>query len=142
MTVLKWIGVLGVGNVLMGNDGGGPYAVKILDAHHEFPPNVLPHDLGTAGPGITSFFGEFSGNCPREVLLVGVVPKTTEMSCSLTEEKDAVVSASSALLAELHRPVLDPRPHAHAAITSIWWAEKVVSECDPGEAPYVPGYPG
>ncbi len=54
MTASFRIGVLGVGNILMGDDGIGPFLVRILEARYEFPPNVVLHDLGTPGLGITS----------------------------------------------------------------------------------------
>jgi hydrogenase maturation protease len=186
------IGVIGIGNILMGDDGIGPFVVKILEARYEFPGNVVLHDLGTPGLGITSFFADYdivilidavsakaepgevrtyrkhqlvrvpipqrvsphdpalvesllfaelSGKCPKEVLLVGVVPKTTELGCCLSKEvKSAVVPVISAVLAELHRLHASPQARADAAIPSIWWEEKVVSERVPGEALDVPGY--
>ncbi len=34
------IGVLGIGNVLMGDDAFGPYVVKVLEARYELPADV------------------------------------------------------------------------------------------------------
>ncbi len=59
MTAERRIGILGVGNVLMGDDGIGPFVLKILEASYEFPANVVLHDLGTPGLGITSFFADY-----------------------------------------------------------------------------------
>jgi hydrogenase maturation protease len=47
--------VAGLGNVLMGDDGAGPWVIKQLEAGFDFPPNVTIMDLGTPGPNITSF---------------------------------------------------------------------------------------
>ncbi|HKB78785.1 MAG TPA: hydrogenase maturation protease [Thermoanaerobaculia bacterium] len=41
------IGILGIGNVLMGDDGIGPAVIRYLDAHFEFPDDVTVEDLGT-----------------------------------------------------------------------------------------------
>ena len=49
------IDVLGVGDVLMGDDGIGPFIVKIPESMYEFTEVVL-HDLGTPGLDTTSFF--------------------------------------------------------------------------------------
>lgn len=190
MTASLRIGVLGVGNILMGDDGIGPFLVRILEARYEFPPNVVLHDLGTPGLGITSFFADYdviilldsvsakapaggirlfrkpelvrtpipqrfsphdpalveallfaelSGKCPGEVLLVGVVPKTTELGCCLSEEvRSAVVPAISAVLAELRRLGADPQVRATADHPFIWWEEKQISNCAPLEAKHVP----
>jgi hydrogenase maturation protease len=43
------IAVLGLGNVLMGDDGFGPYVVRVLESEWELPPGVVVHDLGTPG---------------------------------------------------------------------------------------------
>ncbi len=39
----------GVGSVLLGDDGVGPYTVRVLDAMYDFAPGVLVEDLGTPG---------------------------------------------------------------------------------------------
>jgi len=173
----KGIGVLSVGNILMGDDGIGPFVLKILESRYEFPSNVVLHDLGTPGLGITSFladydavilidavsakgqpgelrqyrkeqlvrvpipqrvsphdpalveallFAELSGLCPREVLLVGVVAKSVELGCELTETVQAAVEpAIAAILAELERLGAAASPRRQAAKPSIWWEEKV-----------------
>jgi hydrogenase maturation protease len=43
------IRVLGVGNVLMEDDGLGPYVVRVLDSGYEFPDHVEVEDVGTPG---------------------------------------------------------------------------------------------
>ena len=193
MTGSQRIGVLAVGNVLMGDDGIGPFVLKILESRYEFPSNVVLHDLGTPGLGITSFFAdydtvilidavsakgqpgdvrlyrkdqlvrvpipqrvsphdpalveallfaEFSGKCPGEVLLVGIVPAATELGCQITQSvRAAVVPAISAILAELARLGVQPRLRECALPPSIWWQDNVSSDC-PEEEDYVPGYSG
>jgi hydrogenase maturation protease len=177
----------------MGDDGIGPYVLKILESRYEFPPNVVVHDLGTPGLGIASFFAdydaiilidavsakgqpgdvcvyrkdklvrvpirqrlsphdpalveallfaEFSGKCPQEVLLVGVVPQSVELGCEITQPvRNAAVPAISAILAELTRLGIKPQLRDCALQPSIWWQENVSSNC-PEEEDYVPGYTG
>ncbi|MEE4271373.1 MAG: HyaD/HybD family hydrogenase maturation endopeptidase [Thermoanaerobaculales bacterium] len=43
------IRIVGIGNVLMGDDGLGPYAVEILTSRYEFPEHVEVVDGGTPG---------------------------------------------------------------------------------------------
>jgi hydrogenase maturation protease len=47
------IGVLGIGNVLMGDDALGPYVVKLLEARYELPPEVEVLELGTPGADLS-----------------------------------------------------------------------------------------
>ena len=46
---MKKIGVFGIGNILLADDGWGPYMVHLLEANYEFPQNVELRDLGTPG---------------------------------------------------------------------------------------------
>lgn len=49
------IRILGLGNVLMGDDGFGPFLVQAITAAYELPPNVSVMDLGTPGLDLTPF---------------------------------------------------------------------------------------
>jgi hydrogenase maturation protease len=50
--------VLGIGNVLMGDDAVGPHVVKVLEAGWEFPPEVQVVEAGTPGLDLTVFLHE------------------------------------------------------------------------------------
>ncbi len=73
------IGIVGLGSVLMGDDALGPYAVKLLEAAYEFPPEVSVVDAGTPGPGLVDYLLGFealiildtvrSGGAPGELRL-------------------------------------------------------------------------
>jgi hydrogenase maturation protease len=43
------IRILGVGNILMEDDGLGPHVIKVLEAEYEFPDHVEVQDVGTPG---------------------------------------------------------------------------------------------
>lgn len=47
--------VLGIGNVLMGDDAAGPHALKLLEAGFEFPAEVAVVEAGTPGLDLTVF---------------------------------------------------------------------------------------
>ena len=44
---MKKVLIGGIGNVLLGDDGVGPYVLRLLDAMYEFGPGVETLDLGT-----------------------------------------------------------------------------------------------
>ena len=52
------IRILGVGNVLCTDDGLGPYTIKVLEAHFEFPEGVEVIDLGTPGMDLTPYLAD------------------------------------------------------------------------------------
>jgi hydrogenase maturation protease len=47
--------VIGLGNVLMSDDGLGPFVARVLDATYECPPGVEFVDAGTPGLDLTPF---------------------------------------------------------------------------------------
>jgi hydrogenase maturation protease len=49
------IRILGIGNVLMGDDGFGPYVIEALSAGYEFPSSVTLTDAGTPGLDLAPF---------------------------------------------------------------------------------------
>jgi hydrogenase maturation protease len=49
------IRVLGIGNVLMSDDGFGPFVVRSLEAAYECPPEVEFIDVGTPGLDLTPY---------------------------------------------------------------------------------------
>jgi hydrogenase maturation protease len=184
VTLTKRIGVLSVGNVLMGDDAIGPYILKILESRYEFPTNVVLDDLGTPGLGITSFFSDYdaiilidavradgcpgdlklyrkdqlvqiriqprmsphdpalveallfaelSGICPEEVLLVGVIPDSCELGCSMTPAMlDAVEPALAAIMVELYRFHIAPRLRSTPIPPSLWWHDRLPSQVGRG----------
>jgi hydrogenase maturation protease len=50
--------IIGIGNVLNGDDGIGPTVVKVLAALYEFPEGVTCEDLGTPGYELITFIME------------------------------------------------------------------------------------
>jgi hydrogenase maturation protease len=50
---LPVVGIIGLGNVLMGDDAFGPYCIKILEAGYDFPEGVSALDAGTPGFDLT-----------------------------------------------------------------------------------------
>ncbi|HNX50942.1 MAG TPA: hydrogenase maturation protease, partial [Thermoanaerobaculaceae bacterium] len=49
------IAVVGLGNVLMGDDALGPTVIRILEAGFDFAPAVTVLDLGTPGLDLTPY---------------------------------------------------------------------------------------
>lgn len=54
----KKIGILGVGNLLIGDEGFGVHTVKYLEDNYIFPENVVIVDAGTAGIYMSPFLEE------------------------------------------------------------------------------------
>jgi len=52
------ISVLGLGNVLLGDDGVGPFVVELLRAAYELPVHVSVIDVGTPGLGLPAYLSE------------------------------------------------------------------------------------
>lgn len=167
------IAVLGLGNVLMGDDGFGPHVVKRLVAGWTFPAHVRVDDVGTPGLDLTPYVSDvdalivvdtvhapgtpgtvrcwrkdellkhappqrvsphdpgvkevlfsldFEGRGPREVLLVGAVPASTEMGTELTPGiRTGLEPALNEVLRELARLGAPAAPRAHPLEPDLWW---------------------
>lgn len=50
------VAVVGLGNVLMGDDALGPMVIQALEAAYEFPARVTVSDLGTPGLDLIPYF--------------------------------------------------------------------------------------
>lgn len=193
MSEFQRIGVLGIGNVLMGDDGVGPYAVKLLEARYEFPENVVLEDLGTPGLGITAafaeydaillidavnakkkpgevqvyrkqelvrvpvkqrvsphdpalvealLFAEFSGKCPQEAVLVGVVPQACELGCEMSDAAHVGMEAAiRAVLEELNRLGAVVKLKKKPDEPAIWWQKDASTHSLEEGLAHVPGHP-
>lgn len=91
------VGVLGIGNVLMGDDALGAHVVKRLEAGWNFPPGVSLVEAGTPGAGLTTHL---------EGLDAVVVVDTVKIR---GEPGEIRVLDKPALLAR--RPLLPMSPH-------------------------------
>lgn len=65
------IGIVGIGNVLTGDDGFGPFLVSVLEATYEFPEGVEVKDLGTPGLNLLSELADYD-----DVIVVDTVNAT------------------------------------------------------------------
>ncbi len=94
---VKKIGIIGLGNVLMGDDAFGPYLLYVLEAGFEFPANVSLMDLGTPSLDLTNYITDFDALVVIDCVQTGSAPGTLR----------------TYTLAELLKRPLDPRTNAH-----------------------------
>jgi hydrogenase maturation protease len=67
-TPAKKIGIFGVGNLILRDEGFGVHTVQYLEKNYNFPENVEIHDIGTAGIYMSPFLEECD-----PVLIIDVV---------------------------------------------------------------------
>ena len=80
------VAVLGLGNVLMGDDALGPHVIAHLSAGYDFPAGVIIEDLGT--PGL-DLHPHLAGH--EVVILVDVVKSEGEPGALRLYNKDEVL---------------------------------------------------
>ncbi|MGE3276451.1 MAG: hydrogenase maturation protease [Vicinamibacterales bacterium] len=73
------ISILGLGNVLMGDDGFGPYVIEHLRAHYEFAEEVELEDLGTPGLDLVPFLADTDRVILVDTVLAGAEPGTLRL---------------------------------------------------------------
>lgn len=72
--------ILGVGNVLFGNDGFGPEVIDYLSRHFAIPDDVYAIDVGTGARKVL-FTVSLSETRPQEIVIVDAVDWGQEIGC-------------------------------------------------------------
>jgi len=78
--------VLGLGNVLMGDDALGPWVIHHLEAAYEFPPEVSLVDVGTPGLDLVPYVAG-----PAGVVLVDAVRSSAAPGSVKLYDREALV---------------------------------------------------
>ena len=167
------IAVIGIGNVLMGDDGFGPSVIELLRVSWDFPASVELIDAGTPSlnlvtllhgrdvvllidavnatgqPGEMRLYhgddllklppkprvsphdpavqealciAELAGSGPRQVLLIGAIPESLDMSTELSAAVRAATSTAAALVVqELARCGAAATPIVEPKAPDAWW---------------------
>jgi hydrogenase maturation protease len=71
--------VLGLGNVLMGDDGFGPYVIRAFEGQYELGAGAEAIDLGTPGLDLTPWLGG-----ARHVVIVDTIRASDPPASSAT----------------------------------------------------------
>src|SRR5271166_4721305 len=109
---MKRVLIGGIGNVLLGDDGVGPYVARLLAAHYVFEDRVEVADLGTPALDVID---QFSGR--DAVILIDSI-KTNDSEA----DPGAVVVYRKADIMR-HRPAVRMDPHSPALVDALLSAE-------------------
>jgi hydrogenase maturation protease len=91
--------VIGIGNVLTGDDAVGPTVLKLLEARYQIPDEVLVLDAGTPGLDLTAYLAGLEG-----AVLVDAVKAKGAPGELRTYGKDELVAKAPALAMSPHEP--------------------------------------
>jgi len=91
--------VIGIGNVLTGDDAIGPYVVKVLEARYELPDDVLVMDAGTPGYDLTAIIAGLEA-----VILVDAVKARGPAGELKLYDKAQLLSKAPVLAMSPHEP--------------------------------------
>jgi hydrogenase maturation protease len=106
---MKKVLIGGIGNVLLGDDGVGPYLVQLLLSRYEFDDGVEVLDLGT--PAL-DLIDQVSGR--DVVVLIDSVDTDAAPGTVLLYRKDEIIQ---------HRPSVRMDPHSPALVDTLLSAE-------------------
>ncbi len=106
---MKKVLIGGIGNVLLGDDGVGPYLVQLLLSRYEFDDGVEGLDLGT--PAL-DLIDQISGK--DVVILIDSVDTDAAPGTVLLYRKDEIIQ---------HRPSVRMDPHSPALVDTLLSAE-------------------
>jgi hydrogenase maturation protease len=95
------IGVVGIGNVLMGDDAVGPYIIKLLDAFFTFPAEVSLIEAGTPGLDLVSVLSGYD-----TVIIVDNVRAAGSPGEIRRYDSEAILKSAPAVAMTPHDPGL------------------------------------
>lgn len=93
--------VLGLGNVLMSDDGFGPYVARVLEAFYEFPRDVEVIDVGTPGLDLTPYLLDTDA-----VIFVDTVTAKGEAGDTRVYDRDEILKYPPQARTGPHDPAL------------------------------------
>jgi hydrogenase maturation protease len=97
--VVARIAVIGIGNVLTGDDAVGPTVLRLLEAAYELPEDVLVLDAGTPGLDLTAFLAGLEG-----VVLVDAVKARGAPGELRVWGKEEILAKAPILAVSPHEP--------------------------------------
>ncbi|MGA9804697.1 MAG: hydrogenase maturation protease [Terriglobales bacterium] len=106
---MKKVLIGGIGNVLLGDDGVGPYVARLLTAHYEFADGVEVADLGT--PAL-DLIDQISGK--DAVILIDSIDVEAAPGTVLLYRKADIIR---------HCPAIRMDPHSPALVDALLSAE-------------------
>lgn len=95
------IRIVGIGNVLMSDDGLGPYAIAILKARYEFPQTVELFDGGTPGLDFMPYISH-----ARAVIVLDTVSSDDEPGTLKTYRDREIIGSAPPPRLSPHQPGL------------------------------------
>lgn len=93
--------IAGVGNVLLGDDGVGPYVACLLQARFTFPENVRVEDLGTPGLDLVVHLADAD-----TILIIDCVDDGKPAGTITVYQRPDIVRQGTSLRIDGHSPAL------------------------------------
>jgi hydrogenase maturation protease len=100
--VTKRVTIGGIGSVLLGDDGVGPYVVGLLEAAYRFEPGVTIADLGTPGLDLVAHLSGIDAL----ILIDSVKNDAPAGSVTLYRKEDILRHGPAPVRMDPHSPVL------------------------------------
>ncbi len=98
---MKRILIAGVGNVLLGDDGVGPYVACLLAARYEFGKGVEVEDLGTPGLDLVVHLSDAD-----TILIVDCVSDSKPAGTITRYSREDIVRCGTSIRVDGHSPAL------------------------------------
>ncbi len=106
---MKNVLIGGIGNVLLGDDGVGPYVARLLAAHYEFDDGVEVADLGTPALDLIDQLSEKDA-----VILIDSINTDADAGAVVVYRKADIMR---------HHPAVRMDPHSPALVDALLSAE-------------------
>jgi hydrogenase maturation protease len=123
--------IAGIGNVLLGDDGLGPYAIEQLAAQYDFGPEVELVDAGTPALDFSLYFADAD-----LLILVDAIKSSAPAGTLLRYSRDEILRQSAPLRVDAHSPALGHAllfgDFADASPKEVWLVGAAMGNTEPG----------
>jgi hydrogenase maturation protease len=116
---MKKVLICGIGNVLLGDDGVGPYVARLLSAHYEFDEGVEVADLGT--PAL-DLIDQLTAN-DAVILIDSIDVNTTDVHNNEAKLEPGTIMLYRKADIMTHCPAVRMDPHSPALVDALMSAE-------------------
>jgi hydrogenase maturation protease len=128
---VKRIVIAGIGNVLLGDDGLGPYSIEQLTAQYDFGPAVELVDAGTPALDFSLYFANAD-----LLILIDAIKSTAPPGTLLRYSREEILRQSAPLRVDAHSPALGHAlmfgEFADASPNEVWLMGAATGNTEPG----------
>lgn len=96
------VAIFGIGNVLLGDDGVGPFVVRFLENNYDFPDDVIVEDLGTPSLSLPGYLVDH-----QSVVFIDAIAADAPPGTIRTFTREEIMAVERGIRISPHEPSIN-----------------------------------